>query len=417
MNKSPVFIHSLFRSGSTYFFSVFRRSPAGYRCFQEALHPAVYFNKDRPQELLKFHTSTYEIMRHPNLDKPVFYEVVSVSSVWKEKITHSALFDGYFGSDEADNGVEFFQAIIDEVEDGRPVFQECRTAGRIGLLRENLGGFHIYLWRNPWDQWWSYKTTEHLDYQNRQIINAPNTLNSIARLRSHLSFQDPYTDTIPTMQDGVFTAEESYLAYYLLWCLGLYESVKHAHLLINIDRLTESEAYREEILSRLSENGIAQIDFSDCQIPQGNYYDEDIRFFSPLEEKVHGWLMEDLSVDQVNRIQELRMQYQPQNLGKIKKDDQLNSFARQITQVRAVSRRFETNKALYLKQYLTIKKELETRIDQEKNKVIEFEKDNNKALEALTAVYNSHSWRITRPLRWLGRQVRLLQMWYLKITS
>jgi hypothetical protein len=66
---------------------------------------------------------------------------------------------------------------------------------------------------------------------------------------------------------------------------------------------------------------------------------------------------------------------------------------------------------------LTIKKELETRIDQEKNKVIEFEKDNNKALEALTAVYNSHSWRITRPLRWLGRQVRLLQMWYLKITS
>jgi hypothetical protein len=428
VNRSPIFIHSLFRSGSTYFFNVFRRSPGGYFCFQEALHPVVYFNKDRPQDLLKFHTSTYELMRHPNLDKPVFYEVVSVSSAWKEKITYSAIFDGYFGSDLADNGVEFFRAILDAVKDGRPVFEECRTAGRIGLLKEKLGGFHIYLWRNPWDQWWSYKTTEHLDYQNRQIINAPNTLNAIARLRSHLSFQEAYTDTVPTMQDGVFTAEESYLAFYLLWCLGLYESVKHANLLINIDRLTESEAYREEMLSRLSENGIDQIDFFDCQIPQGNYYDEDVRFFSPLEEKIHGWLKDDLSVDQLNRIRELRMQYQPQNLGKIKIDDQLKSFARQITQVRAVSRRFETNKTLYLKQYLTIKKELEKElekgIDQEKNKAIdlekeeirtlELEKEKSMALEALIAVYNSRSWRITRPLRWLGDQMRLLQTHGLK---
>lgn len=391
MNSSPIFVHSLFRSGSTYFFNVFRRSPAGFYCFQEALHPVVFFNRDKPQELLKFHTSTHESLRHPNLDKPYFYELASLPPAWAEKITYSALFDGYFGSNEADNGVEFFRTLLDQVKDKRVVFEECRTAGRIGLLKENLGGFHIYLWRNPWDQWWSYKTTNGFDHQNRQIINAPNNLNSIFHLRSQLSFQEAYTGPSPQMNDGVFTAEESYLTYYLIWCLGLHEGVKHAHVLINIDRLTESETYREEILSRLSENGIEGIDFSDCRIPQGSYFEEDVNFFSPLEERVYEWLKDDLSVEGLNRIQELRKQYQPQIPTLEKSDEQTKNLARQITQIRSISRRIESEKASHLKKYLTANRELLIKLEQE------------------AAIYNSHSWRFTQPLRWLGNQIRLLR--------
>jgi hypothetical protein len=429
VDNSPVFIHSLFRPGSTYFFNVFRRSPAGYFCFQEALHPVVFFLKDRPQDLLKFHTSTYELMRHPNLDKPVFYEVASVSSAWKEKITYSAIFDGYFGSDQADTGVEFFRAILDEVKDGRPVFEECRTAGRIGLLKEKLKGVHIYLWRNPWDQWWSYKTIDHLDYQNREIINAPNTLNAITKLRSQLSFQEAYTDAVLQVQDGVLTAEESYLTYYLLWCLGLHEGIKHAHLLINIDKLTESEMYREQILASLAENGVHGIDFSDCQSPQGDYFNEDMNFFSPLEDRVHEWLIEDLSIEELNHIQELRRQYQPKNLSTEVKDEQLKNFARQVTQIRAVSRRFETSKTFYLQKYLKLSNEYETRIlklseeyetrilklgDEYKTRIEHVKQEKNKALELLNAVYNSRFWRLTQPLRWVGHQVQLLRLHELK---
>jgi len=371
-------------------------------------------------------------MRHPNLDKPVFYEVAAVASAWKEKLTYSAIFDGYFGSNKADNGVEFFRAILGEVKDGRPVFEECRTAGRIGILKENLGGFHIYLWRNPWDQWWSYKTIDHLDYQNREIINAPNTLNAITRLRSQLSFQESYTDTVLQVQDGVLTAEESYLTFYLLWCLGLHEGIKHAHLLINIDRLTESEAYRKETTIRLVENNIDGIDLSDCQIPQSNYFNEDINFFSPLEDRVHEWLTEDFSAEELNRIEELRREYQPKTSSEEIKNKQLKNFARQITQIRAVSRRFETSKTVYLQNYLKKSIEYETKSIEYETKSVEYETsllkisgeyeaklehidlEKNRALELLNNIYNSRSWRLTQPLRWVGNQVHLLRLHGLK---
>ena len=436
MNRSPIFIHSLFRSGSTYFFNVFRRSPAGYFCFQEALHPVVFYLRDNPQDLLKIHTAAYELMRHPNLDKPVFQEVASVSSAWKEKITYSAIFDGYFGSDQADNGVEFFRAILDEVKDKRAVFEECRTTGRIGLLKEELGGFHIYLWRNPWDQWWSYKTIDHLEYQNREIINAPNSFKAIGRLRSQLSFQKSHTDSVLQVQDGVLTAEESYLTFYLLWCLGLREGVKYADLLINIDTLTQSEAYRNEILARLAENGIDSIDLSDCHIPQGDYFDDDLKFFAPLEARVHEWLTEDFSNEELNYLQELRRQHQPQMPGDAMKDKQFKNFARQITQIRALSRRFETNKTSYLQRYLKSVDEYETRIrkltdeyetrirkltDEYETRIrqltgeyetrigrLDQEKGNIEAV--LNAIYNSRTWRLTQPLRWIENQARLLRL-------
>ena len=416
MSQPPIFIHSLFRSGSTYFFNVFRRSPAGYFCFQESLHPVVFHLRENPQELLKFHTATYELMRHPNLDKPVFYEVASVSSAWKEKITYSAIFDGYFGSDQADNGVEFFRAILDNVEEGRPVFEECRTAGRIGILKEQLGGFHIYLWRNPWDQWWSYKTIDHLDYQNREIINAPNSFNAISRLRSQLSFQKAYTDPVLQTQDGVFTSEESYLAFYLLWLLGLHEGIKQAHLLINIDKLTESETYREEIMARLANDGIDRIDFSDCKVPQSNYFEEDRKFFIPLEEQIHEWLKKDFTSEELDQLHNVRKKYQPKNLSEIIDNIQIKNYARQITQIRAISRRFETSKALSLQHFLQTIDEYNIKIQDLTNKynVLEKEKNNieqekNYLLTTLNEIYNSRTWQLSLPLRWIENQVRLLR--------
>ena len=403
MNNPLIFIHSLFRSGSTYFFNVFRRSPTGFYCLQEALHPAVYFLRNDPHKLLQIADTTSEQLRHPKMDRPYFYELVAVLFAWQDKITASALFDGYFGASEADNGVEFFRAIIDELKDEKLVFEECRTAGRIGLLKNNLGGFHIYLWRNPWDQWWSYKTTNAFDYQNRLIISAPNSLNAIAKLRSHLSFPKEYSNTIPKMQDGVFTPQESYLVYYLIWFLALHEGIKHADLLINIDRLTEAESYREEVLSKLAGHDIAGLDFSDCRIPRGNYFDADKDFFSSLEDQIHEWLREDISPEDLDRVLDLRKQNQPRNSNKEKSKEQVKNFARQITQLRTASLRFEDAKTLYLQKYLTTN---------ERNEKFEQEiaEMNKRHEQEIADIYNSRSWRVTRHLRWIGGQVRLLRM-------
>lgn len=401
MPPFPIFIHSLFRSGSTYFFHVFRRSPANYYCFQEALHPVVYFNREYPQELLKFSETIYKLLRHPNLEKPYFYELVPLADAWKDKISFSALFDGYFGHEAADNGIEFFRAILNQVKDKKPVFEECRTSNRIGLFKKAFGGFHIYLWRNPWDQWWSYKTTNGFDYQNRLIISAPNSFKAIAKLRTELGYPQAFSEAPAPRQDGVFTAEESYLVYYMIWCLGLYEGLKHADLLISIDTLTESQEYREKIVSDLARNGIEQIDFSDCYIPRGNYYKEDADFFTPLEEKVHAWLLEDISADELSHIQEMRRNYAPfvQKVRQEAESKQEKNIKRQITQLREISRRFESAKTFYLREYLLLRDSLEN--EMQKSRMLEI---------MLAEIQNSHSWRLTQPFRWFTHQWRQLHL-------
>jgi len=66
-----LFIHSLFRSGSTYVWNAFRRSPKGYWCYQEPLHETVLALEKAPMELLAFDTNEEtKYLRHPKLDKP-----------------------------------------------------------------------------------------------------------------------------------------------------------------------------------------------------------------------------------------------------------------------------------------------------------------------------------------------------------
>ena len=75
-----------------------------------------------------------------------------------------------------------------------------------------------------------------------------------------------------------------------------------------------------------------------------------------------------------------------------KNGEQFKNYTRQLSQIRATSRRFEEAKTLYLQKYLGAHETIE-RYEQQ-----------------VVDIYNSHSWRITAPLRWIGNQVRLLRM-------
>lgn len=156
----PVFIHSLFRAGSTYLFKVFRRSYHGYRVYQEPLHEITAFSVEDPQRLLcGFGDKETRINRHPELTKGYFQELFEAWPAWRENIVEEIVYRSYFACNEAEAGIEFWQSLIDASK-GRPVFQECRTSCRIGVIKKSLAGTHIYLWRNPWDQWWSYKIND-----------------------------------------------------------------------------------------------------------------------------------------------------------------------------------------------------------------------------------------------------------------
>jgi hypothetical protein len=174
MNAAPIFVHSLFRSGSTYLFEVFRRSPAGYWCYQEPLNEHLRHAADAPDRLLEISSRDSSLLRHPTLDKPYFWEFYQVRGAIAPLFRKELSYDGFFATPDSSsfrNLVSYLRGLIDSAQ-GRPFFQCCRTTGRSGALREALAGTHIHLWRNPHDQWWSYQVGDYFNATTQRIFNA-----------------------------------------------------------------------------------------------------------------------------------------------------------------------------------------------------------------------------------------------------
>lgn len=294
-SNKPIFIHSLFRAGSTYLYDVFRRSSAGYWCYQEPLHEiALAAKADRSVLTVEQDLKKMILLRHPALERPYFYELSEVADQCLDELSAGAIYDAYFCSEAEQIGAKYLRSLCVAAR-GRPVIQECRTSSRIGAIKDSIGGTQIYLWRNPFDQWWSYQVAEYFPATTQLIINATKVPNVIERLRAEIAFQQ-ITNDGPHKQFEWFERnrlkpDDSYLAFYILWMLGLIEGLRKADIVVSIDLLSNSEEYRTSILSQLAQFGIGSIDFATCEIPQASYGEEEIAAFERIENRAHGLLL------------------------------------------------------------------------------------------------------------------------------
>ncbi|WP_445892399.1 hypothetical protein [Desulfosoma sp.] len=374
----------------------------------------MYFAKNDPTILLLgFGEEDLNLYRHPRLDKPYFQELLDVWPAWKDTLDQSAIYGAYFPAPGQDFGIGYWQALVNAAQ-GRPVFQECRTSGRIGAIKARLGGYHIYLWRNPWDQWWSYKVTPYFDIANQLIIHAHNAPEPVRLMMADLALPAcPKSDIAEALafyglrpQDS----ERSYLIFYMLWCLGLKEATAHADVLLNIDKLSDSMDYRAEIQDRLTKAGIDGVDFSDCHIPQGRYLEQDQIFFAALEDRVHEWLKEGgWTQAEVDEVQLVRQRHQPASWSVPIHSISAAEMAKQAAWARELARRFETNRANAEARaaeaearavqaeasWERIRKELH-HVHQANHYHWQLAEARRQQIEALL---NSKSWRITQPLR------------------
>lgn len=318
----PIFVHSLHRSGSTYLFHVFRRAringEAPYTCFQEPIHEIAFSAKDNPESLNDFllvSNDSMKMNRHPEIGCGYFKELYDIHNVWKDILESDVVYADYFGRSAIDNTATYLQALI-EATSRRTVIQECRTPLRIAALKGRLGGVHIHLWRNPWDQWWSLKVTEYFATAQQMILNAVLPPEPVEFLKAHIGFI-PCPESDLSAQFEFYKArrlqpEHSYLIDFMLFMLAMIEAETAADIEINIDQLSTNPLYARQTIEKLEAQGINGIDVSDCASPQAPFGDADKDFFTPLEEQVIEWLKAGgCDPDAVERVLERRWAAEP----------------------------------------------------------------------------------------------------------
>ena len=420
----PIFVHSIFRSGSTYIFNVFRRSKYKYYSFQEPLHEATFFSR-KNSAFLKVDNLNKSIkdLRHPEIGQDYFKEIGDLWPCWQYSVYESLIYDEYFLNLSTGQNTQFWKDLVAGTST-RAVFQECRTAGRIKLLREKIGGVHIYLWRNPWDQWWSYKVNSYFDAANRLIIHSTYAPAAVQLMVDRLGLVKCNTKSISKSLEFYYknplSAEQSYQVFYMVWILGLHNGLDHCHIDLNIDRLSDDLDYKGHSLNTLNKLGISGINLDDCQIPRSIFTQNEKDFFKVNEKLVHKDLLSDhwLQAD-LKRLQQHRYSFKPivwAGVHELSKDE----LIRQLGVARSTTSRIETSYATIVKE-INIKEqqaqqqtiEAKAKAEQAQQQTIEAKAKAEQAQAALDAhvaqlqaVYNSTSWRITAPIRYLRRFIR-----------
>jgi glycosyltransferase involved in cell wall biosynthesis len=409
-SRDPIFVHSLFRSGSTYVFNVFRRAHDSegplYTAFQEPIHELVYEAANRPERLLidTGRGTKQRLLRHPELDAPYWQELYEIHDAWRRIFAEEIVYSDYFGGYAPEKTAGYLAAIIAGAP-RRPFIQECRTSLRIERLKSALGGLHIHLWRNPWDQWWSFKSDEYFDTALQLILNAPQCPPAIARLKRAITFP-AVAGATPRGQFDFYarrrpTAEASYLTFFMLWTLALEHGRRAADIDINVDLLSTSAEYRRSVEAKLAGAGIKNLDFSDARAPQAFYGEADVAFFRPLEKRVREMLTQsDYQAATLDVLDEIRAEAAPAA--------RRDGLERELARLREVVRRVETREAQLLAHHVSesdAARQVRLELDSARHMAAEATRQHQ---QEIAAVHASTSWRATAPLRFIKRALKRL---------
>jgi hypothetical protein len=290
MAKSPIFIHSLFRAGSTYVFSRLRRCPGLY-CYYESMHELVAWASEDVTRLdIESRADKMQQLHHPVLERPYFEELKAAWPAWQQALAPTTVYGGYFAEEPCAAGEDFFLALC-AASPAQPLFSECRTAGRMSALKKSVGGKHAYLWRNPWDQWWSYQIDPYFDAATRVIAHANPLPEPLRALQTEFDIAGAPLSSFSEARDFYdlrpLDFEASYAWFYGLWLYLLGLASTTADLMINIDALGRDSDHTDEVSKALVGWGVSNPDFSDACSPVACYTTEEAEAFTAVESRVH----------------------------------------------------------------------------------------------------------------------------------
>jgi hypothetical protein len=274
----PIFIHSLFRCASTFFFQKFRALGADFTCYQEPFNESLEALNRSARQARLVASPAGSTLRHPPLDRPYFYEFWQRRQQLKGLYRRAFAYQQYFAAPALPAAQQRWIAALLAHAQGRAVLQFCRSSGRAPALRGAFGGVHLHLWREPRAQWWSYKVSDYFDSVTGRIYAAPTLPAPLAQLRRYLLDDAAAAAALP--------AQHNYALYYGIWLHAWLALSAVADISISVDRITVSAAENHACAQRLARLLGQRLELSDVCTSGMVFMPDELQFYESMERQV-----------------------------------------------------------------------------------------------------------------------------------
>ncbi len=279
-SRGGIFLHSSFRSGSTWFWGRFRAAP-GVCAFYEPFHEQ---KAELTLDVLVDDRSDGWASGHPDLDAPYNQEYMPLLApprgvpFYRRRFAYEA----YYATGQDPQEKAYINFLVGHAERSgkQAVLGFKRSFGRLRRLKAQCGGMHLVTLRNPWDQWVSF--AEQMQSGNHYFSFRTYLIACVANWSGYASFFEGMPLFWPsgdTEQEGEESVRYAYFSlpdiarfriFLRVFLLDFLLALPEADIVVDLDRLNDETVYRDEMTQRLREGtGLKSgLDFDDCDLPR-----------------------------------------------------------------------------------------------------------------------------------------------------
>jgi hypothetical protein len=272
--RLPVFIHAMWRTGSTYIWTKFREQ-GQYRAYYEPLHEKLLFLSRQDQSLdLAVARSIATKARHPLLRAPYFAEYPFLPGGGVQLFQKRLSYENYcLEAGAVDNALySYILNLITYADSYKqcPVFKFNRSLFRSHWFKAHFKSRNILVVRRPIDVWRSFLRSGTYFYTSLCLIIGQNRdhplLQSIAQayeipffLSDHISHEQRYF-----FEYASRNWLDLYNIFYLFYVTSFLFNLPCCDCVIDLDGVSESQHIRQSVIERLRAIGI-DFSFSDLR--------------------------------------------------------------------------------------------------------------------------------------------------------
>jgi len=277
---NAVFLHSGWRTGSTYVWNKFRRVPscmAFYEPFNDLLASL--------NAVGVLMTSRHDAaLRHSGLDLPYFHEYLPLLGTKGHPLFRDEFVcrDYFVAGEKLPEQRLYLDSLLALAEKAKktPVLGFVRSLGRVAWFKRELEGANIILIRSPFSQWVSGQKVAadggYKFFDPVHFLILSQARGSAQAVEHALAHRIPRYENLTTNAGRLMLADTvncappavRFAVFASVYFLSMMAALPHADLVIDVDLLTTDTGYRARRRAELLRLTGCDIDFSDARTPR-----------------------------------------------------------------------------------------------------------------------------------------------------